>query len=224
MPIIVDDPTEQPEVVGETYASVPDVRAVYASDDSDEFIAAAIAYASALVDARAGRSFYPLTEQKVFGQTSGTIVLDVPGTVTEVEVNSSVISADAYEVDPSGVVRFRAEPGGIYYDTTRPLTVEPIRFEGHPFTVTVRGAFGQVSPLIKEATVLLAVARLGGQASGGAGVIPDLPANVTSFSVEGLSASFSNASSSTTTGKVSTGNATADRLIDLVALRPIGVA
>lgn len=222
MPIVVDTT----ETAGEGYATLVDVRAVY-DEGTDNQVLAAIAYASALINARARRSFYPVSEQKISGQTSGTIVLNIPGDIDEIEINGSVIDADAYEIDSMGVIRFRAEPGGIYYDTAHPLTTEPIRFNGRPFTVTVRGSFGQVSPLIKEATVLLAIDRLRKLAGESTSIVPNVPVAgpLTSLSDEGLSLSWAtSSSSSSSSGRRTTGNAQADNLIDLVSRRPIGVA
>lgn len=192
------------------YAVIADVRAAAPTlSATDDEITAALAMAEALVNARAGRSFGPVTATAVTVSDVRTtfVVLDLPFT------NVTAVSSDTYVFPASSYV---VEPWGIRFLT-------PLRLDsyGRGPEVTVTATFSSpVSLLIKRATVLLALAELNFSTSTADTVLPDLPANVKSFAVEGLSVTLADAQSA---GRTTTGDVTADRLIDLALGNNSGV-
>lgn len=207
------------------YATVSDVNAKLPEGTYflDAEVEAAIVYAEALITARAGRSFGQVSEQTIYDVRSDSVVFPLSGSVDNVFVGETSIPFDSISIMPWGI-RFHAPPGGAWFHPTRPLTVEPIRSwwsNGRGVTVRVVGTFGEaVSPLIKKATVLLALDELGVTSTDA--VIGDLPTNVRALSVEGLSVTM--AGEADESGSTSTGNATADRLIDLAVGKAAFVA
>ncbi len=195
------------------YATIADIRERGIDDPpSDYTVQQALDLATALVNARAGRSWGgSFTSYTVYDMRGDTAVIHAPFTsVTSVEVDGKTVDPDEYEVLPFGI-RFHWKS---WIDTL-----------GRGVTVKVNATFPAAIPaLAKEATMLLALDRLTGDNEVGGTVIPELPENVQSFSVEGLSVtrvSGASAISTTSTQRPSTGNYQADRLIDLI--RPAGL-
>ncbi len=191
------------------YATVADVRAAIPTPATDADIQAAIDYATAQINARTGRTF---------GQTVGQVkVFDVRGSfvplysdykaVTAVSVGNRVLPTSAYEQQPYGLrLNGYVAPGS---------------------TVTISATFGEpVSPLLTRATVLLAADRLkvtnpyGDTSGAAASVVPDLPPNVSSFSVEGLSVSFDNTQGPSSSA--GTGNSEVDSILALLSRNRVG--
>jgi hypothetical protein len=193
-----------------SYASVADLKAYDSSvTGSDGEIQAALDFATALVTARARRTFAAASATAVTAHDVRTrnVVVDLPfSNVTAVAVDGHELPSSSYVVEPWGI---------------RLLSAPRIAFDGYGSSVTVTATFISVVPeLIKRATILLALVDLNGGSSSGNSVLPELPANVKSFSVEGLSVTLADGSG---TGRIPTGDAEADRLIDLVMETESGV-
>lgn len=203
----------------DTYATLADVQAklTQEQDYPDNEITAALSYATALIDARTGTHFGIITQQMIYDVRTDSAVLNTSGTVTSVSIGATVLPSTSYQVMPWGI-RFYAPTGGAWINTAHPYTVEPVRSwwgsGGRGVTLTVNGSFGEpVNPLIKKATVLLAIDELTEGEVETSSIIGDLPNDVRSFSVEGLSVTL--AGQIDASGATSTGNSTADRLVDL---------
>jgi len=197
------------------YATIADVRNAQSVMANDADIQVALDHASASVDAKTGRKWgQAISTRTVDDVRTDAIVVGPVASVTELRVGASVISPGAYEVRPWGI-RLR---GGAFWWGGVSGTISGA-------TVTITGNFGEATPeLVKEATILLAIDRLGGTTTTTTttdSAIPDLPSNVRSFSVEGLSVAF--ADSGTTTVGNGTGNDEADRLLALLSQDTGGV-
>jgi len=193
------------------YVSVEDFQAATGSTADEELIEAAILYAQALIDARARRSFGNEAPQSVtvYDVRGDSVILGYTYTTIEsVEVDGVEFGSTYYEELPFGI-RFKTE-------------FLP-RFNGRGPSVTVTADFADeaVPLLIKQATIVLANETLNGSLSDG--VIPTLPADIKSFSVEGLS--ITRDSTGTVFGSPpSTRNAEADNLVDMAVGGYWGIA
>lgn len=185
-----------------SYATVADVREQFTGLASDEMVQAAIDYAEALVNAQTGQSWSAEGTRtvEVYDVRNEIVLLPEPfDTVTEVTVDTGVLHPSAYAVRPWGIeLKYPYRTGG---------------FRGN--TVSVTATFGGTAPaIVREATVLLAVDRLNSLNSSTAnttGPLGELPSNVRSFSVEGLSMTLDDSGTAST--GTSTGNVRADELL-----------
>jgi hypothetical protein len=215
-----------------SYASVAELNAYDSSvTATDDEIQAALDFTTALVTARARRTFSAssATAVTVHDVRTRNVVVDLPfSNVTAVAVDGHELPSSSYAVEPWGIRLLSApriafdgygpsvEPWG-----TRPFSNPLLDLDGYGSSVTVTATFTSVVPeLIKRATILLALVDLNGGSSSGNPVLPKLPANVKSFAVEGLSVTLADGSG---TGRIPTGDAEADRLIDLVMETESGV-
>lgn len=176
---------------------------------SDGQIQAALDFATALVTARARRTFAAAsaTAVTVHDVRTRNVVVDLPfSNVTAVAVDGHELPSSSYTVELWGI---------------RLLSGPRVDCEGFGPDVAVTATFTSVVPeLIKRSTILLALDELNAGTSDTGSVLPKLAGKLKSFSVEGLSAT---AAAGPGDDRVSTGNDDADRLIDLAMGTESGV-